>query len=477
MLAVTFYANGRSFFDGGVFLYRRQSKDGLVHPIWQVRFKLPGRKGYCIQSCKTKNYEDAYAFAKDEYLALQQKIKDGVPLKDWTFEQHWWDWYERQSRKGCWTEERRKWHLSYFKRYFKSYFGDRPLREISGSFAQGYWEFRTDYWKSGPGKKLIAYNPKRQEAKTRTTFNAKSVPSAKTFQMEQSALNQIFEDACQQKRMPYLRLKTPKSRRDTRRPAFTDEEYALLRENLQDWATCKGRYRHDRLNPYLRNRRVQLACYVGFLAESGIRVGEARKMRWEDISFPDGRSVLQPRSPGAQPLYCHVRIRGDTKTGSRITVTTEWAWQWLGHWLVITSHKRPQDHVWQGQPRGSGVTTQSGDLNKTFQAFLKTVPYRGRPNGLLCDEDGQRRSLYSLRHTYATDRLLHAEIDPLILAGNMGTSVAQIERHYSHVTNVQNAHKLVRDRRRNENSDEVSWAVEQAIVEAQIKTQGATTKS
>ena len=174
MLAVTFYANGRSFFDGGVFLYQRQSKDGLVHPIWQVRFKLPGRKGYRIQSCKTKNYEDAYAFAKDEYLALQQKIKDGVPLKDWTFDQHWRDWYERQLRKGCWTEERRKWHLSYFNRYFKAYFGDRPLREISGSFAQGYWEFRTDYWTSGPGKKLIAYNPKRQEAKSRTTFNAKS---------------------------------------------------------------------------------------------------------------------------------------------------------------------------------------------------------------------------------------------------------------------------------------------------------------
>ena len=107
---------------------------------------------------------------------------------------------------------------------------------------------------------------------------------------------------------------------------------------------------------------------------------------------------------------------------------------------------------------------------------IRDSPYRGRPEGLLCDEDGQRRTLYSLRHTYATDRLLHAELDPLTLAGNMGTSVAQIERHYSHVTNVQNAPKLVRDRRRNENGDEISWAVEQAIVEAQIKAQGATTK-
>ena len=54
---MTFYANGRLFFDGGMFLYQRQSKDGLVHPIWQVRFKLTGHEGYRIQSCKTKNYE------------------------------------------------------------------------------------------------------------------------------------------------------------------------------------------------------------------------------------------------------------------------------------------------------------------------------------------------------------------------------------------------------------------------------------
>jgi hypothetical protein len=52
-----------------------------------------------------------------------------------------------------------------------------------------------------------------------------------------------------------------------------------------------------------------------------------------------------------------------------------------------------------------------------------------------------------LRHTYATQRLLHGEMDIHALARNMGTSVGYIERHYSHVTNIQNAAKLISDKR------------------------------
>ncbi len=193
---MAFYAESSSHFGGAIFLYKRQSTDGLVHPIWQVRLKLPGRAGYVIKSCKTKLYEEAYSFAKDEYLALQHKVKEGIPLKDWTFNQHWRDWYERQLQKGCWSEARKKWHLNYYNCYFSAYFGDSPLMEISGNLAQGYWEWRVKYWTSAPGKKLVVYNPKRRGAKSRTTLNAKSVPSARTLQMEQSALNQIFEDAC-----------------------------------------------------------------------------------------------------------------------------------------------------------------------------------------------------------------------------------------------------------------------------------------
>jgi hypothetical protein len=122
-----------------------------------------------------------------------------------------------------WSDERENFHKKYFNRYFDAYFGDKSLSQITASFADGYWEWRISFWQREQGQKLCAYNPKRKSAKSRTTKNAKEVPSNKTLQMEQSALNQIFADACRQRRMRFLKLKAPKLyRQDTRRPAFNE---------------------------------------------------------------------------------------------------------------------------------------------------------------------------------------------------------------------------------------------------------------
>ena len=53
---------------------------------------------------------------------------------------------------------------------------------------------------------------------------------------------------------------------------------------------------------------------------------------------------------------------------------------------------------------------------------------------LICQRTGQNRILYSFRHTYAKFALLNDGIDIHTLAIQMGTSIAMIERHYSHLT-------------------------------------------
>ena len=57
------------------------------------------------------------------------------------------------------------------------------------------------------------------------------------------------------------------------------------------------------------------------------------------------------------------------------------------------------------------------------------------------DISGQNRTLYSLRHTYAT-RALAKGIDIHTLAKQMGTSVGMIERHYSKLTPMLKAEQL-----------------------------------
>jgi integrase len=57
------------------------------------------------------------------------------------------------------------------------------------------------------------------------------------------------------------------------------------------------------------------------------------------------------------------------------------------------------------------------------------------------DRTGQRRTLYSLRHTYATQALLSGT-NIHTLAKQMGTSVRMLELHYSKLTATMAAERL-----------------------------------
>jgi integrase len=65
-----------------------------------------------------------------------------------------------------------------------------------------------------------------------------------------------------------------------------------------------------------------------------------------------------------------------------------------------------------------------------------------RDSGLVKSQDGQMRTLYSLRHTYATLELLENKTDIHTLAKQMGNSAAMIERHYSKLTPTMAAEQL-----------------------------------
>ena len=59
-------------------------------------------------------------------------------------------------------------------------------------------------------------------------------------------------------------------------------------------------------------------------------------------------------------------------------------------------------------------------------------------------EAGQNRTLYSLRHTYATSELIENRADLHTLAKQMGNSAAMIERHYSKLTATVAAERLAK---------------------------------
>lgn len=183
--------------------------------------------------------------------------------------------------------------------------------------------------------------------------------------------------------------------------------------------------------------------FVLFLANSGLRVGEAREMIWSDIKF----NVDVDRS---DELIAEVRVSEETKKGqARFVQTQPSANETLKRWRTVTPYSGANDLVWFGQVDAETHTVKKFvDLNRGFQLFLKRVPYNERPDGLLLDRDGDRRSLYSLRHTYATLRLEKGDVSVYDLAMNMGCKVQQIENHYSHLVPKQRRHEITKTKRK-----------------------------
>ena len=95
----------------------------------------------------------------------------------------------------------------------------------------------------------------------------------------------------------------------------------------------------------------------------------------------------------------------------------------------------PNDYVFRldNEPMSpSQLRGLSSTLARAFNRLLIEA-------GLLKDKAGHDRTLYSLRHTYATFRILYGGINYPVLAANMGTSIAMLERHYAHVKPTQHA--------------------------------------
>jgi integrase len=82
---------------------------------------------------------------------------------------------------------------------------------------------------------------------------------------------------------------------------------------------------------------------------------------------------------------------------------------------------------------------RDGSIPKDYHGAFRIMLEKAK---LLNDVNGARRSLYSLRHTYATFQIIYNRLDLHTLAKNMGTSIAMLERHYSHLEVLHRAEAL-----------------------------------
>lgn len=400
----------RIFKDGAIYLFRRTD---YKKPTWVCRIKVPDTKGYIVRSTGRADEHEAFAFANELYNKTLVRIASGQdlnPKKTVTAIREFVDHIHLAEKNRRTTKTRGQ-----FLTKAIAFLGPIALKELNTATLAQFNDW-------------MRLNSRRGEI-------------AQSTVKRYSTDLRIFLNWCHERGYVDGVPRFPKvTFEQNRRPHFDDKDWTKLTRNLREFVKTPI--------PKVERDRKMLRDYVLILANTGIRVGEARNLRWRDL-----KEIPNPEDPAKLPDIA-LEVRG--KTGRREVVA--------GHANVRDYFRRllelragelgrkptNDDYVFCNRD-GSSI----GSLKKSFQSLLKFCD-------LEKDEDGQSRTIYSLRHTYATFRLQQG-VHQFILAKNMGTSVAMLEKYYGHTSSVASAAELTKRGtfRRGKSAKTVEWLTEE----------------
>jgi len=361
--------------DGRIVLYKRADHH---NPKWTVRLKIPETSGFVVKSAKTTDVFEARRFAEDLYYRLEGKARRGEPINCPTFGRVFAEWakvpvIDQVVRTAKYVDG----NVRRVEIWALQYFGELTIDRVTESTLADYLD-----WRLSQAKR----------------------PAVVTLKNERTAIRQLLKFA---KRKGYI-AEVPefeiKSTRINARPDIPEREWYRLIRLLPTYV--------DRAQDKRRQReRFYLALYILIMGNTGLRVGEARRLRWRDVSTT--RTLTDE-------VRALVLVRG--KTGEREVVCNRGVERYLEQLRTFRTEELDEfpaaDEYVFCHPSGK----QIGSFKGGFQRALKEA-------GILFASGGKKRVPYSLRHTYATMRLGEG-VNVFQLAANMGTSVEMIENFY-----------------------------------------------
>lgn len=369
--------------NGKLHLYRRENSRK-----WQCSTFLAGRNWR--KSTREESFSMAKAIAEDWYLELKGKMRGGELKFGKTFRDAA-DKFLPEYKALTYGERSPKYVVGMelmLKAHLLPFFGDTLLAEITPGLVQDYRIHRmTSRIDKATGE------PKR--------------PSRSTLQQEIVALRHVLKTANRQGWLAYLPdLSAPykMSGKIRHRAWFSPEEYKRLYEATRARAKAP------------KKRRWKEACenlhdYVLFMANTGLRPDEAARLEFRDVAIvtddATGERILEIEVRGKRGVgYCK------STTGAVLPFER----------LVKRNRNQPKDKVF-------GKAKSQRELLNNILRELE----------LKMDRDGNRRTAYSLRHTYICLRLMEGA-DIYQVAKNCRTSVEMIEKYYaSHIKNTLDA--------------------------------------
>jgi len=366
---------------------------------WQVHYKLENVKTWFRRSTDTANVKDAAKIAERMWMKATFDFEEGRPVISKKFKpvaEVVLHRLEAEIAAGTAKPSARD-YVSAIKLYLIPFYGLYNVDGIKPAVISEFHVWRRDK----VGREL--------SGSAQNNHNA--------------ALNLIFDEAIERGYLTaYERPMTKNTGVESdRRAEFSHEELEAMMKHA-------AKFIDDGRTARTKIIRELLAIYVPFMAATGMRPGtEAEYLEWRhiDVEVRDGQPIL------------HFRLQRG-KRGARNFVAHN------SCWLLL-------ERLRQLSPDLSGMTLEEvlkkkipkllfrlsdgsvpDNWNKPFRQWLEDSEL------LNCPVTGKERSLYSLRHYYATQRLLEG-IPIHDLAEQMGTSVLMITKHYSHLTPLMKA--------------------------------------
>jgi hypothetical protein len=366
---------------------------------WQARFRLYTGK-WIRFSTRRRNLDDAKQIACEKYDEARYRERLGFTVLVKRFD---------EMAKCCISEMRRDLaagtgkkiytaYIAVIETYLIPFFGKMYLTSITSKHIAEFEVWRNTQLRRKP------------KVSTLLTFATAFTRITKTA-VEQGWISDKIP-------VPKLSLRGEKGEV---RPAFTKTEVSLIQTQLRSW--------YVGVEGYTCEMRLMLRDLVDILMLTGMRQGtESMNIEWKHIEWYVEKDVR----------YLRFWVSG--KTGARWLIAKHECAEVLKR--IQATHENiadmTLDELLEMKLAQRVFRFKDGrkpfEMNKVFRRLLEEM-------NLVKGQAGTDRTLYSLRHTYATQELL-AGTDIHTLARQMGTSVVMLERHYSKLTATMAAEQL-----------------------------------
>lgn len=396
-------ANAIKLLDGQITLRQRGSMNTQT---WTAEFKLPGKTGRIKKATGTRDIDEAKRVAQAEFyklIALDQLGLDTSPKKFKRVAHEFMQVLRHEVDAGERKQRTVDDLAPIVNRYYLPFFGEKAIDTISDSDLRDYLQWRKTYWTEGPGKEQefrVFVNASGKTVKMRMPHKEASLCSG-----ELRGIKQIFRlagkkgwiDAAKIPEFPPNKRLRDK-RKHQQRPAFMPEEWTKVVRNMAHYARKTD-------HPEVRYDRQMLIYYMLIMANTGMRpTDEHALVQWKHVE--------QFEHNGSS--YCRVWIGDEGKTGSRKIVCHPDVYKWLMKIRDFSRWTSSDDYVFANKANGKPIKS----FLKGMKAFLATI-------NLATNKQGRPFCPYSLRHTYATHRLING-VDPWVIAKNMGHKNTQM---------------------------------------------------